>query len=520
MKLLIVSNPAHGQINNLLSITQELLLRGHEVHIVTGDRLANRVTKLGKSVNAPDRIFFHGLGTGESVHDLTALAHKLPDLFHARGRHAPGNIADYLLLICDHIKPDSDDYRDTVFKVRDLANDINPDMIIVDIFSPFAVDGIRLTKRPYICSSPGASGALVKEISPLKLPMPMSGSVGKPGAEKGFRMLANNFSHIAWYVRWCFTHPWAKARRTFRYEVLGLDPVEIFSDSAMTPVPGKIKENVACISYNVAGLDLYPAEAYDADVFFVGPCFPPLRANQTEGIDFDKAVQQAAALKGSQDASAASGAAPAQDAEADPVKDWLDEIHKAGGQVIYINLGSIFYYTLEEYNQLILALNDLHASHPDLKILLKVPALSEEVQPIPPASELPEYIRRETWILSIETVLEHPVVKIAVHHGGGNSFNEALFYGLPQFVLPQWGETYDIAAYVRAHQIGVTSDTSPKLVREDIAAKLDTLLQDYDKFKRNCNRWQLRTIQAGGTKIAADIIEKHARQVKELPLKA
>ncbi|CAD6945333.1 unnamed protein product [Tilletia controversa] len=513
MKLLFVSNPAHGQINNLMSIAHELVLRGHDVHVCTGDRLANRVRKIGALAGAPDRIHFHGCGSGAAVDDLTVLAHQQPELFHTRARHPPGELVSYLNLVCEHTEPGGDNYRDTCFKVRDVCLEVAPDMIIVDNFSPFAVDGVRLSKRKYMLSSPGAACAVAKDVSPFKYPLPLCGADGSPASRKGIRMVWNNFAFIAWWLRWCFTHPWPKARRAFRKDVLGLEPVDIVCDSFMTPVAGTVKENVAAISFNVAGLDLYPPEAYHPDVFFVGPCYPPVRTAQSEGIDFARQSQEAAAILDKAAAAAAQTAAAASsDEEHDPVKDWLDEAQSAGGEVIYINMGSIFYYTLEEYNQLILAVSDLHDANPALRVLLKVPALSDEIQPIPPATDLPSFVRRESWLPSIQTVLEHPVVKIAVHHGGGNSFNEALSYGLPQFVLSQWGETHDIAAYVRAHNIGVTSDTSPKLVREDIVVKLDELLRDYAKFKKNCNRWQLRTVQAGGTRVAADIIELHARQ--------
>ncbi|KAK0540092.1 hypothetical protein OC835_000012 [Tilletia horrida] len=512
MKFLFVSNPAHGQINNLMSIAHELVLRGHDVHVCTGDRLANRVNKIGTLAGAPDRIHFHGCGSGAAVDDLTVLAHQNPELFHSRARHPPGELVSYLNLVCEHTEPGGDNYRDTCFRVRDVCNEVRPDMIIVDNFSPFAVDGVRLSKQPYIISSPGAACAVAKDVSPLKYPLPLCGADGSPASRRGFRMVWNNLGFIAWWLRWCLTHPWPKERRAFRKDVLGLEPVDIVCDSFMTPVAGTVKENVAGISFNVAGLDLYPPECYHKDVFFVGPCYPPVRSAQTEGIDFARQSKEAAEIIGGA-AAAAAKAASAE--EPDPVKDWLDAAQKEGAEVIYINMGSIFYYTAEEYEQLVLAVTDLHDANPSLRVLLKVPALGTDVQPIPPAEELPPFIRRESWLPSIQTVLEHPVVKVAVHHGGGNSFNEALSYGLPQFVLSQWGETHDIAAYVRAHEIGVTSDTSPRLVREDIVAKLDELLRDYARFKRNCNRWQLRTIQAGGTRVAADIIELHARQAKD-----
>ncbi len=42
-------------------------------------------------------------------------------------------------------------------------------------------------------------------------------------------------------------------------------------------------------------------------------------------------------------------------------------------------------------------------------------------------------------------IYKHPALKVVIHHGGGNSFNEADHYGLPQMVLSQWFDTHEYA---------------------------------------------------------------------------
>lgn len=50
-------------------------------------------------------------------------------------------------------------------------------------------------------------------------------------------------------------------------------------------------------------------------------------------------------------------------------------------------------------------------------------------------------------------VLEMPTMVCAVHHGGANSFLEAVSAGVPQVVLPVWMDTYDFAR--RAEILGI-----------------------------------------------------------------
>jgi len=43
--------------------------------------------------------------------------------------------------------------------VRDLCLHVDADMIVVDNFSPFAMDGVRLSGKEYVQTSPAASCA-------------------------------------------------------------------------------------------------------------------------------------------------------------------------------------------------------------------------------------------------------------------------------------------------------------------------------------------------------------------------
>lgn len=146
MKILFVSNPAHGQANPLLSIAHELLARGHEVHVCSADRLIPRIRKLASAVgdhigvtvngkgSETSQLHFHGVGDGLSVEDLTPYAHAHPEVFHSRARHKAGDLASYVNLVCEITSPGDEEYKQTVFKVRDVVDATRAEIVVVDNF--------------------------------------------------------------------------------------------------------------------------------------------------------------------------------------------------------------------------------------------------------------------------------------------------------------------------------------------------------------------------------------------------
>jgi len=64
-------------------------------------------------------------------------------------------------------------------------------------------------------------------------------------------------------------------------------------------------------------------------------------------------------------------------------------------------------------------------------------------------------IKLVPWFAAPPTsILEHPNIILSVHHGGANSFLEAVSFGIPQVVLPVWMDTYDFARRAEILNIG------------------------------------------------------------------
>ncbi|KAI3622918.1 hypothetical protein GLX27_004093 [Malassezia furfur] len=556
-RFLIITNPATGQMNPLLAVSEELINRGHQVVLASSDNVLRKVqklqTKLGR-VPQPDTrpseeflakqpLVFYSLGSGEALADYTAEAAEDPERFHKYCRSAPGDIWGWLKIFTELVPPSSDDYRDLVFHIRDMIEEQSPDLVIVDNFSPFAVDGVRLTKRPFIETSPGASSAVAKDVDLWRAPMPMSGGRKFQG---GLLTFLHNVMFILMWLKFVLFNPWAKERRRFREKVLGLEPTDIVCDSVMTPTPGMLKEQIATISFNVANMDFFHPSAYDNSVYFVGLCFPPsatsplrssVKAMQLSTPTMVVPVTPSSMSPPLSIASTPTVVDMALDKDmstaqgimrTDPVKAWLDQASLNGKRVVYINMGSIFFYSRRDYDNIVEALLRLHDLFPELQVLWKIPKLPFESQPIPSADEsrLPLFIRREEWLPSVEDVLQHPAVAVCVHHGGGNSFNEALYYGIPQFCVSQWVDTHDIGAYIEHSGVGLWAEKSPFFDPIDVSTKLAQLLEDKgDKFRHAALAWKLRAMQAGGTTAAANIIESylsnfHFPQGSKMPLTA
>lgn len=171
-----------------------------------------------------------------------------------------------------------------------------------------------------------------------------------------------------------------------------------------------------------------------------------------------------------------------------------------------MNLGTIFRYAQEEIDETIKAINLLNARRPGgraVRFLWKIPGAAKF-----DLSHMPVSVKRCEWLQDPLIVYEHPAVKATVNHGGGNSFNEAIQYGIPQLVCSQWFDCIDYAVNARVSGIGLSSENPGRMESEDIAAKLTRLLTE-PKFAERTQMWALKSRAAGGSRAAADVVETY-----------
>lgn len=143
-----------------------------------------------------------------------------------------------------------------------------------------------------------------------------------------------------------------------------------------------------------------------------------------------------------------------------PTAAWL-----AQRPTILFNLGSHMKYTVEDAQQVIAALDIVLTKYPDVQVLWKC-QLSTNNTTNTNSSEtkitslIPKHIYNRIlitpWLTpSPASILAHQNTITAVHHGGSNSFHEALAAGVAQVVCPVWLDTYDFAARVEFLGVGV-----------------------------------------------------------------
>ncbi|KAL7928959.1 glycosyltransferase family 1 protein [Trichoderma chlorosporum] len=152
--------------------------------------------------------------------------------------------------------------------------------------------------------------------------------------------------------------------------------------------------------------------------------------------------------------------------------EWLAE-----GRTIYINMGSVVKVTEDQAVEMAKALKmviatvDPASEKGHLQVLWKLKKKGR-YSVYEPTCSIARILRQEfardrvrvvDWI-QVEpiSILRTGHVICSVHHGGANSFNEAIVTGVPQVVLPAWGVCYDYAQRVERLGIGRCGNRTAK----------------------------------------------------------
>jgi MGT family glycosyltransferase len=134
-----------------------------------------------------------------------------------------------------------------------------------------------------------------------------------------------------------------------------------------------------------------------------------------------------------------------------------------GKPLIYVSYGSLGAADLALYKRLIAAFAKL-----PYRFLMNVGDYIGEY------SDVPGNVHLESWYPQPAVL---PLVDLFIHHGGNNSFNEALYFGKPAIIMPFCWDGLDNAA--RIHDTGY-GDQLPRYTwtEADLAGTIDRLLKD------------------------------------------
>lgn len=190
---------------------------------------------------------------------------------------------------------------------------------------------------------------------------------------------------------------------------------------------------------------------------------------------------------------------------------WMDEALVLGEDVVYINMGSMFIWQRHEFQNCVAGFEAAYKKRGGrMRFLFKINFPIDSSRGFS-TDELPAYVRLTSWIENQHAIYSHPALKAFIHHGGGNSFNEAVYFAIPQLVLSQWLDTHEYANYANVFGLGLRSERPPFVEADDIEDKILTLLGPlWHTYKSNCQTWAVRSRIGGGAAAAAKIILTHA----------
>ena len=141
-------------------------------------------------------------------------------------------------------------------------------------------------------------------------------------------------------------------------------------------------------------------------------------------------------------------------------------------KIIYISLGSLNTDFIDFYKTCILAFRDT-----DYYVYMSIGKKCEVSQ----LGEIP---------LNFNVKNFHPQLEILkwadvfITHAGFNSVNEALYFGVPMFALPQVNDQHMVAKRLVAMQLGMTENIKD-LTPEILKCRIETLIME-NKIKENC----------------------------------
>ena len=162
--------------------------------------------------------------------------------------------------------------------------------------------------------------------------------------------------------------------------------------------------------------------------------------------------------------------------------------------LIYVSYGSLGAADVELYKRLIAAFAKL-----PYRFLMNVGDYLGEY------SDVPGNVHLQAWFPQPAVV---PHVDLFIHHGGNNSFNEALYFGKPAIIMPFCWDGLDNAA--RIHDTGY-GEQLPRYewTPEQLAATIDRLLADAGMRER-LQKLSAHMQSAAGTDKAARILAEIA----------
>ncbi|KAK2592288.1 hypothetical protein QQS21_010008 [Conoideocrella luteorostrata] len=456
-KILLLTNKERGQANVFLATAQALIEQDPtvEIHFATFPGLENAISSVSNIVQrshpAAKAIVIHRV-EGISYFERTVKHMETAGMRQKSGLPAsltkPLSFWNTLEAIKDAVPVflpyNSEDISAVVLSIIDITHKVRPDLVVVDGFMSPALTAVYHLQIPFTCLSPNAikdfAGKFQPRLSAIwKFPALFSGySFPVPW----YRIPTNIF--IFCYMIYQF-HVDGRRKQAEQYlqrehQIKLRNPTDLLMD-----LPPDVKILVSSLPETDLPVVVPP---------HVIPCGPIILKSDPMAL---------------------------QSSELNP---WLDQ-----RPTIYVNLGSQYMWDENGIREFARALRIIFENtKQEIQCLWKLKPYQEDwsLESDPQAHcALEEYLEQDririvSWVdLDPLSLLETGQVVCSVHHGGANSYNEALWSAVPQVVLPVWFDCYDYAQRVQLLGIGrIGSPTKkPQWLAEELAAEILVVIQ-------------------------------------------
>ncbi|TVY67503.1 Glycosyltransferase sdnJ, partial [Lachnellula suecica] len=465
-KALFMTSSEYGQANVILAVVYELLLRReYEIHVASFTPLKTRIKELNEQAgaNGSNAARFHTVAGTSALEALGARDEFI-------GPFPPGvkgaQETYRVTLPAMATTWGEDEYMAGYKSCTEIVQSVNPDVIVVDPIFSQGLEVCRELKRNCVILSPNTFQDMLRKrqpISRLQFFRYPALSSGFPYPVPWMLIPANIYLRLrmVWIL---ITSPAIKALMAWRKarSLPSLPPIfNIWQPQDHFLVPSTPETDFPCyIEPNVTGC---------------GPILLPVPSVS----EIDPALQA-----------------------------WLMR-----GPTVLINLGSHIRMDGPIAREFAAALKTLLDARPDIQVLWKLKtsgglSLRDGSNPVPKSKSDSGFkgtgleegsldaisneveagrVKILEW-LSVDplAVLQSGDVVCSVHHGGSNSFHEALSVGVPQIILPCWLDTLEFANRVEYLGIGLygSRSSAPFVKADELSAALMRVLGPGDEGVR------------------------------------
>ncbi|KAF5373765.1 hypothetical protein D9758_000857 [Tetrapyrgos nigripes] len=453
-KILLATNSEYGQANIFLAVACELALRNVDLHLASFSPLQKRLTQHG----LVDKLSFH-LVPGLSFEDALLRTADANMLSHPPG--VQGALQSYKWM-ADLLLPwTAEEYHHQLLSIKNIVQECSPSIVVIDSLFLGALDACRELGQRYVVLSPNSPRDFVGMTQPA-----LRGFWKYPALSSGYPypvplalIPANIYLNIRMIIK-IVTSPLVKTYDIMRKEHHGLTKTAI--DNFSPDIP-----------YLLPALPQtdFPDLLVPSNVHMCGPILFPSSPLDTCDPETSK---------------------------------W---VNNPGMKTVLVNLGSHIVSNVTRVRELAGGLRILLSKFNEVQVLWKVMADGEIRDTLKEVVD-PDRMKVVHWLeAEPAAVLRHPNVICSVHHGGANSFFEAVSAGVPHVILPVWYDTYDYAR--RAEYLGIglfgSVNSAPGADAEEFGRALIRVIGD-GSFAAKAQALAQSCGNGVGRKLAADKI--------------